>query len=111
MSDAAAAAAWGTGRAPAHDICPSPAGPSPLIAHPPLPRPRLISGSGAAVLGIGGSYITLTTHIRNRQRKLGMYRIWQNVARTAGPLIGCGLGFGCGVRWRGRGRQGSAWLA
>lgn len=26
-----------------------------------------------------------------------MYRIWQNVARAAGPLIGCGLGCGSGV--------------
>ncbi|KFM25049.1 Major facilitator superfamily domain-containing protein 8 [Auxenochlorella protothecoides] len=49
---------------------------------------RLVAGAGAAVLGIGGSYITRTSTLRKRQAKLGRYRITQNVARSVGPLIG-----------------------
>lgn len=62
--------------------------PPPLPPLPDPPRHRLVAGAGAAVLGIGGSYITRTSTLRKRQAKLGRYRITQNVARSVGPLIG-----------------------
>ncbi|GAB4814374.1 hypothetical protein N2152v2_001420 [Parachlorella kessleri] len=49
---------------------------------------RLVAGIGAATLGLGGSYLTKTTTLEERQLKLGRYRITQNVARMAGPFVG-----------------------
>ncbi|GAB4814373.1 hypothetical protein N2152v2_001419 [Parachlorella kessleri] len=49
---------------------------------------RLVAGIGAATLGLGGSYLTKTTTLEERQLKLGRYRIVQNVARMVGPFVG-----------------------
>ncbi len=49
---------------------------------------RLVAGFGAGALGLGSSYITKTTTLDQRQKKMVTYRVSQSVARMVGPFVG-----------------------
>ena len=49
---------------------------------------RLVAGFGAGALGLGSSYVTKTTTIDQRQKRMVSYRVSQAVARMIGPFVG-----------------------
>ena len=49
---------------------------------------RLVAGFGAGALGLGSSYVTKTTTLDQRQKRMVSYRVSQSVARMVGPFVG-----------------------